>query len=151
MHSHFLYDTWLVETEIFSLCKAILYKTTAGQIVTKRVCGYLKNNLTNQQISFETTDQISSSIVLDIDKGCSLRLGKMSGPGKFISPRLTTLKVLKKCSILENRSLSLCFAFFLIFSDCVRLSWTGGRFWAALPGAQHSDECIRLSGMTHGL
>ena len=34
------YDIWLVETEIFSLCKAILYRPTPGHIVVKRACGY---------------------------------------------------------------------------------------------------------------
>ena len=71
-----------------------------------------KTNPTKQRICFENTDQISTSNVLVIDEGCSLRLGKVSGPGKFISPRLTTLKVLKICSILENRLLSLCLPVF---------------------------------------
>ena len=108
-----LYDTWLVATEIFSLCKAILYRPMAGQISAKRACGYIKKNLTKSEISFETTDQISTSMVLDIDKGSRFQIRKARGPGKFISPRLIGAKVLKKCSILGNRSLSLCFDCFL--------------------------------------
>ena len=102
--------TWLVETEIFSLCKAILYRPTPGQSVAKRVCRYIKNNFTKREISFETTVQISTSVVLDGDKGSRFQILKARGPGKFISPRLTAPKVLKKCSILENRSLSRRFA-----------------------------------------
>ena len=88
-----------------------------------------KKNLTKQRISFETTDQISTSNVLVIDEGVPLRLAKISSPGKFISPRLTPDKVLKKCSILGNRSLSLCFTCFLNFEcayspmvNCTRFS-----------------------------
>ena len=62
---------------------------------------------------FRTTVQISTSVVLVIDEGVPLRLAKNIGPGKFISPRLTYDKVLKKCSFLGNRSLSLCFTCFL--------------------------------------
>ena len=83
------YDIWLVETEIFSFCKAILYRTTAGQIVAKRACGYREKYKTKQRISFETTDQITTSMVLDGDKGSRFRILKARGPGKFISPRLT--------------------------------------------------------------
>ena len=58
-------------------------------------------------------------MVLDGDKGSRFQILKARGPGKFISPRLTPDKVLKKCSILEKRSLSLCFTCFLNF-ECAR-------------------------------
>ena len=40
---------WLVETEIFSFYKAILYRTTAGQIVAKRVCAYREKIRQNKE------------------------------------------------------------------------------------------------------
>ena len=43
------YNTWLVETELFSFCKAILYRPTTGQIVAKRVCGYREQISQNER------------------------------------------------------------------------------------------------------
>ena len=90
-------------------------------------------------------------MVLDGDKGPRFQILKARGPGKFISPRLTWLKVLKKCSILENRLLRPMFCLIFEISGLSAAFVEVSRFWAALPGAQHSDECIRPLGMTHDL
>ena len=73
--------------------------------------------MTKGEISFETTVQISTSLVLNGDKGSRFQNLPARGPGKFISPRLTTPKVLKKRSFLENRAMSLCFTCFLNFES----------------------------------